>query len=151
MHGNGLGKLYSLIWTILEATVATMLDVFPLNNSVTPPNIKPAVSPSVYLSLTVVYTSLYGLLFLIVYVQLWMILCYRHRRLSYQTVFLFLCLLWAGLRTTLFSFYFRNCHLANTLSFLPYWLLYCFPICLQFTTLCLLVLFFAQVCLKSNV
>lgn len=134
--------LVCVVWRGSE--VLTMVNAVDVNN-VTPPNIKPAISPSVHLSLTIVYTSLYGFLFLTVYVQLWMILYYKHRRFSYQSVFLFLCLIWAGLRTTLFTFYFRNCLLANTLSFLPYWLLYCFPVCLQFSTLCLLVLFFAQV------
>jgi len=105
----------------------------------------PAISPSVHLSLTIVYTVLYGTLFFIVYVQLWMILYYRHRHFSYESVFLFLCLFWAGLRTTLFSFYFKNCVLVNNLNTFSYWLFYCCPICLQFVTLCLLVVFFAQV------
>lgn len=109
------------------------------------PRLKPALSPSVQLSLTVVYISLYGLLFFVVYIQLWMIWYYRHKRFSYQTVFLFLCLIWSGLRTTLFSFYVQDCDQANDLPWVFYWLLYCFPVCLQFTTLCLLVLFFAQV------
>ncbi|XP_041070851.1 integral membrane protein GPR137C isoform X3 [Carcharodon carcharias] len=106
--------------------------------------IQPAVPPSVELGLTVVYTALYTLLFLFVYLQLWLVLHYKHKRFSYQTVFLFLCLFWAGLRTTLFSFYFKNCVQANQLEPFPYWLLYCFPVCLQFFTLCLLNLYFAQ-------
>ena len=109
------------------------------------PRLKPAISPSVELSLTIVYISLYALLFLIVYVQLWMIWYYRHKRFSYQTVFLYLCLLFSGLRVSLFSFYFNNCDLANDLPWPVYWILYGLPVCLQFTTLCLLVLFFAQV------
>ena len=117
----------------------------PRPATMTLPPLTPAISPSVHLSLTIVYMTLYGCLFLMIYFQLWMILFYRHRRFSYQSVFLFLCLVWAGLRATLFSFYFRNCVLANTLEIFPYWLLYCFPVCLQFITLCLLVLFFAQV------
>ncbi|XP_071079639.1 G protein-coupled receptor 137Ba-like [Haliotis cracherodii] len=114
------------------------------------PRLKPALSPSVQLSLTVVYISLYGLLFFVVYIQLWMIWYYRHKRFSYQTVFLFLCLVWSGLRTTLFSFYVQDCDQANDLPWVFYWLLYCFPVCLQFTTLCLLVLFFAQVVFKAR-
>ena len=109
------------------------------------PTLKPALSPSVELNITIVYTALYALLFLFVYVQLWMIWYYRHKRFSYQTVFLFSCLIWSGLRTTLFSFYFEDCDLAVNLPLLLYWLLYSFPVCLQFTMLCLLVLFFAQV------
>ncbi|XP_067847720.1 integral membrane protein GPR137C isoform X2 [Heptranchias perlo] len=112
--------------------------------------IRAAVPPSVELGLTVVYTALYSLLFLFVYLQLWLVLHYKHKRFSYQTVFLFLCLLWAGLRTTLFSFYFKNCVQANQLEPLPYWLLYCFPVCLQFFTLCLLNLYFAQVIFKAK-
>lgn len=109
------------------------------------PTLKPALNPSVELNITIVYITLYALLFLFVYIQLWMIWYYRHKRFSYQTVFLFCCLVWSGLRTTLFSFYFEDCDLANNLPIFLYWLLYCFPVCLQFTMLCLLVLFFAQV------
>lgn len=104
-----------------------------------------AVSPALELSLTAVYTVLYSLLFVFVYLQLWLILHYGHKRFSYQSVFLFLCLLWAALRTTLFSFYFKNVVQANQLQPLAYWLLYCFPVCLQFFTLCLLNLYFTQV------
>ncbi|ESO90132.1 hypothetical protein LOTGIDRAFT_192257, partial [Lottia gigantea] len=109
-----------------------------------PSPVNRALSPSVELSLTIAYIVLYGLLFLLVYCQLWMIWYYRHKRFSYQTVFLFLCLLWSGLRTTLFSFYFNDCDEANNLPGVIYWLLYCLPVCLQFVILCLLVLFFAQ-------
>ena len=115
-----------------------------------PPTIVPALSPQVQLSLTSVFTALYAVLFTWVYIQLWMILYYGHRKLSYQTVFLFSCLLWAGLRTTLFSFYFKNAVLANNLSTPYYWLLYCFPVCLQYITLCLLVEFFSQVRAKRS-
>lgn len=107
--------------------------------------IQAAVPPSVQLGLTVLFTVLYSLLFVFVYLQLWLILHYGHKRFSYQSVFLFLCLLWSALRTTLFSFYFKNVVQANQLQPLPFWLLYCFPVCLQFFTLCLLNLYFAQV------
>ncbi|KAK7104715.1 G protein-coupled receptor 137Ba-like [Littorina saxatilis] len=114
------------------------------------PTLKPALLPSVELNVTIVYIAIYALLFLFVYVQLWMIWYYRHKRFSYQTVFLFCCLIWSGLRTTLFSFYFQDCDLANNLPIMLYWLLYCFPVCLQFTMLCLMVLFFAQVVFKAR-
>uniref|UniRef100_A0A4W4FQW0 G protein-coupled receptor 137c n=1 Tax=Electrophorus electricus TaxID=8005 RepID=A0A4W4FQW0_ELEEL len=104
-----------------------------------------AITPSVELGLTVVHTVLYSLLFLFVYSQLWLILHHGHKRFSYQSVFLFLCLLWSAVRTTLFSFYFENVAQANQLQPLPFWFLYCFPVCLQFFTLCLLNLYFAQV------
>lgn len=104
-----------------------------------------AISPSLELSLTALYTALYSLLFAFVYLQLWLILHYGHKRFSFQSVFLFLCLLWAALRTTLFSFYFSNASQASRLQPLAYWLLYCCPVCLQFFTLCLLNLYFTQV------
>uniref|UniRef100_A0A3B4BEA0 Uncharacterized protein n=1 Tax=Periophthalmus magnuspinnatus TaxID=409849 RepID=A0A3B4BEA0_9GOBI len=103
------------------------------------------LSPGLELSLTTLYTLLYSFLFIFVYLQLWLILHYGHKRFSYQSVFLFLCLLWAALRTTLFSFYFQNMVQANQLQPLAYWVLYCCPICLQFFTLCLLNLYFTQV------
>lgn len=116
------------------------------NSSIPPPfPIKPAMTPSVELGVTIVYTFLYGALFLIVYIQLWLLLFYRHKRLSYQSVFLFLCLFWAALRTTLFSFYYFDAVAANRLATLVYWLLYCFPVCLQFFTLSLINLYFTQV------
>lgn len=104
-----------------------------------------AVSPALELGLTSLYTVLYCVLFVFVYLQLWLILLYGHKRFSFQSVFLFLCLLWAALRTTLFSFYFQNVAQANQLQPLAYWLLYCCPVCLQFFTLCLLNLYFTQV------
>ncbi|XP_029367762.1 integral membrane protein GPR137 isoform X2 [Echeneis naucrates] len=120
------------------------------NSSTLPPPVPldPAVAPSVQLGFTILYTSLYGALFLVVYAQLWLLYLYRHKRWSYQSVFLFLCLLWAALRTTLFSFYFCNALEANRLPVAVYWLLYCFPVCLQFFTLSLINLYFTQVLLK---
>ncbi|XP_070769267.1 integral membrane protein GPR137 [Enoplosus armatus] len=122
----------------------------PPNSSTlpTPVPLRPAVAPSVQLGFTILYTSLYAGLFLVVYVQLWLLYLYRHKRWSYQSVFLFLCLLWAALRTTLFSFYFCNALEANHLPVAVYWLLYCFPVCLQFFTLSLINLYFTQVLLK---
>ncbi|KAF3857384.1 hypothetical protein F7725_009243, partial [Dissostichus mawsoni] len=109
-----------------------------------------AISPTLELSLTAVYTFLYSFLFVFVYLQLWLILHYGHKRFSFQSVFLFLCLLWTALRTTLFSFYFKNVVQANQLQPLAYWLLYCCPVCLQFFTLCLLNLYFTQVMFKAK-
>lgn len=121
-------------------------------NSTLPPPIplRPAVAPSVQLGFTILYTTLYAGLFLVVYGQLWLLYLYRHKRWSYQSVFLFLCLLWAGLRTTLFSFYFHNALEANHLPVAVFWLLYCFPVCLQFFTLSLINLYFTQVLLKAR-
>ncbi|XP_053712691.1 integral membrane protein GPR137C isoform X1 [Synchiropus splendidus] len=109
-----------------------------------------AASSTLELSLTSVYTLLYSFLFVFVYLQLWLILHYGHKRFSFQSVFLFLCLVWAALRATLFSFYFKNVVQANQLQPLVYWLLYCCPVCLQFFTLCLLNLYFTQVMFKAK-
>lgn len=118
----------------------------PPNSTLPPPvPLRPAVAPSVQLGFTILYTTLYAALFLLVYVQLWLLYLYRHKRWSYQSVFLFLCLLWAALRTTLFSFYFHNALEANHLPVAVYWLLYCLPVCLQFFTLSLINLYFTQV------
>ncbi|KAG1962788.1 integral membrane protein GPR137 [Pimephales promelas] len=115
---------------------------------VPPSPMRPAVAPSVQLGVTVLYACLYGGLFVVVYIQLWLLLLYRHKRWSYQSIFLFLCLFWAALRTTLFSFYFHDALAANHLSTPVYWLLYCFPVCLQFFTLSLFNLYFTQELLK---
>ncbi|XP_034399357.1 integral membrane protein GPR137 [Cyclopterus lumpus] len=122
----------------------------PPNSSVLPVPLPlhPAVAPSVQLGFTILYTTLYGALFLVVYAQLWLLYLYRHKRWSYQSVFLFLCLLWAAIRTTLFSFYFCDALEANHLPVAVHWLLYCFPVCLQFFTLSLINLYFTQVLLK---
>ncbi|KAI6071819.1 Integral membrane protein GPR137B isoform X1 [Aix galericulata] len=122
----------------------------PLKNDTLPPTLTPAVPPYVKLGLTIVYTVFYSLLFVFIYVQLWLVLHYRHKRFSYQTVFLFLCLFWASLRTVLFSFYFKDFVTANSLSPFIFWLLYCFPVCLQFFTLTLMNLYFTQVIFKAK-
>lgn len=124
------------------------MDAPPAATRPPPAPLRPAVAPSVQLGFTVLYTALYAGLFLVVYVQLWLLHLYRHKRWSYQSIFLFLCLLWAALRTTLFSFYFNNALEANRLPVVVYWLLYCFPVCLQFFTLSLINLYFTQVLLK---
>ena len=108
----------------------------------------PILSVHVERALAITFIVLYGLLFLFIYVQLFLILYYGHKRFSYQTVFLYLCLFWSALRTTLFSFYILNAPEVSMLSFFPYWLLLGFPVCLQFTSLCLLILYFAQVSSK---
>lgn len=113
-----------------------------------PQPLSPAVAPSVQLSFTLLYTLLYGALFLTAYTQLWLLLVRGHKRWSFQSAFLFLCSLWAALRTTLFSFYFRNAVQANHLQVALYWLLYCSPVCLQFFTFSLINLYFSQVLLK---
>ncbi|MEQ2291899.1 hypothetical protein AMECASPLE_017552 [Ameca splendens] len=131
----------------MEATVT----VSPSPNSSSPTPLHPGVAPSVQLGFTALYTTLYGGLFLVVYLQLWLLFVYKHKRWSYQSLFLFLCLLWAGLRTTLFSFYFHNTVEANHLPAAAFWLLYCFPVCLQFFTFSLINLYFTLVSLGRGI
>ncbi|XP_065660890.1 G protein-coupled receptor 137Ba isoform X2 [Hydra vulgaris] len=110
--------------------------------------IGPGLSIKVHLSLTIFFTVLYGLVFFLIITQLLQILYYKHRRLSYQTFFLFTCLIWAGLRTTLFSFYFEDFIQSNTLSPLFEWLLFALPIYLQYNMLSILVFYFLLVVVK---
>ncbi|XP_027055634.1 integral membrane protein GPR137B-like isoform X1 [Pocillopora damicornis] len=122
---------------------------FPAN-STTPATLGPGISRPAYLALTIVFTTLYALLFFMIVVQLCLILYHKHRRLSYQSVFLFIYLLWAALRTTLFSFYFKNSAQTKTFDRFIRWLLYAFPIYLQFLTLSLLTLYLAKVVLRTR-
>ena len=122
----------------------SLLDIDPTRET----TIGPPIPIDVHLGLAAMFTSLYGLLFLLILWQLFAILYYRHRKISYQTVFLFVCLLWAGLRTTLFSFYFQNCDLSNDLPTFCSWLLFAFPVFLQFLMLSILVFYFVLVSLE---
>jgi integral membrane protein GPR137 len=124
---------------------ATRVDDFP---TLPFPTARPAYNQGVFLSLTITFIVIYALIFAAVYLQLVLILYFRHKRFSYQTGFLYLCLIWSLLRIVLFSFYFNNAKYANTLPYVFYFLLFCFPSFLQFCTLCLLVLFFGQVYIK---
>lgn len=105
-----------------------------------------ATVSGVELGLTAVHTALCASLFLFAYLQLWLLLYYRQRRLSYRTLCLFLGLLWAALRTTLFSFCLQGSPRALRLPQpFAHWLLHCLPGCLLFCSLCLLTLYFAEV------
>ncbi|XP_013883083.1 integral membrane protein GPR137 isoform X2 [Austrofundulus limnaeus] len=134
----------------MTAPMEVPVGTAPLSNfSVPPPSpLRPAIAPSVQLGFTILFTSLYVALFLVVYIQLWLLFFYKHKRWSYQSIFLFLCLLWATLRATLFSFYFYDATEANRLPVVVFWLLYCFPVCLQFFTFSLINLYLTQVLFK---
>ena len=126
---------------IIGATTTTRPTKIPISQT----QVVAPVSFGVRLAVTITFTTVYGLLFFFIMVQLWLKLYYRHKRLSYQSIFLFICLLWAAVRTTLFSFYFHDSRKANSLSSFPRWLMYAFPSWLQFLTLTLLTLYLAQV------
>ncbi|XP_053132729.1 integral membrane protein GPR137C [Hemicordylus capensis] len=108
---------------------------------------------AVELALTLLHTGLYAGLFFFAYLQLWLLFYCREKRLSYRTVCLFLCLLWAALRTVLFSSYLQRSLQGappqlRRLQPFPHWLLFCSPVCLLFATVCLLNLYFAEVIFK---
>ena len=133
---------FQILWSeqvkMEELSWAEMQDAIPSK-------LGPSLPLFVELGLTITFLELYGFLFGLVFIQLILILYYGHKRFSYQTVFLFTCLIWAGLRTTLFSFYINNTIEVDTMKIFCYWFFFSFPVCLQFYTLCLLVLYFAQV------
>lgn len=115
--------------------------------SPTPETISPAaVKTPIHLAVTVTVSLFVGILFVVVYLQLCMVIYYGYRLVSYQTVLLFDILLWAGLRLTLYSFYFFHCcELVTRLSPFFKWLLVAFPSALQFISLAILVHYFGQV------
>jgi hypothetical protein len=134
----------------LSSTTTSPTDSLPEGNgsahSTTPacPTLAPALPITVQITITVIFTVIFSAIFVGVFIQLVMIRCYRFKCLSYQCVFLLICLIWAGLRITLFSFYYKDASIANNFPVPVYWLLYCFPVCLQFITLCILVEFFTS-------
>lgn len=101
----------------------------------------------VHLAVTVSISVLVGILFLAVYVQLIMVICFRYKLFSYQTVLLFNILLWAALRLSLYSFYFYHCCSLITKLSTGFWgwLLVAFPSVLQYFSLALLVHYFGRV------
>lgn len=121
-------------------------------NFTTPADIQPPISHLAHLVLAVVFTVLFAVLFVLILVQLYLILYFKHRRLSYKSVFLFIYLFWAALRTTLFAFYFDDTTAlhANKIGSFARWLLFALPSYLQFLTLSLLTLFLAKVVLKTR-
>ena len=112
--------------------------------AVSPANIAP-IGVSVHLGVTITVSVLVALLFLVVYVQLMMVLCFGYKLISYQTVLLFDILIWAALRLTLYSFYFRCCDLIQQLNIGWGWLLVAFPSALQYISLAILVHYFGEV------
>ena len=119
--------------------INTIATVVPINNIITP------IDPGVHLGVTITVTVLVALLFLAVYVQLMMVLCFGYKLISYQTVLLFDILIWAALRLTLYSFYFRCCGLIQQLNTGWGWLLVAFPSALQYISLAILVHYFGEV------
>jgi len=117
--------------------------------SIGPPGEAPG---PVHYSVTIIITVLVGILFLLVYLQLIMVICFGYKLLTYQTVLLFDILLWAALRLTLYSIYFYHCcDLVDTriMGRFSGWLLISFPTSLQFFSLALLVHYFGEVRKKT--
>ena len=112
---------------------------------VSPADIISPIDTYVHLAVTVTVTIMVALLFLAVYIQLVMVLCFGYKLVSYQTVLFFDILIWAALRLTLYSFYFRSCYLSRALNGGWGWLLVAFPSALQYISLAILVHYFGEV------
>ena len=114
-------------------------------------NMNPSTTPALRLSVVVIITILVGILYILIYVQLLFILWRRlwFMLFSYQTAFLFVNLLWASLRLSLYTIYFASndecCKLVFDLPNTFHWLLVNFPTFLQFLSLALLVHYFGGV------
>ena len=119
--------------------------VITIAPAVSPANIISPIDIYVHLGVTVTVSVLVAILFLGVYVQLMMVLCFGYKLISYQTVLLFDILIWAALRLTLYSFYFRCCDLIQQLNIGWGWLLVAFPLALQYISLAILVHYFGEV------
>ena len=126
----------------------TPIHIVAIGPIVSPANIITPIDIGVHLGVTVTVTVLVALLFLAVYIQLMMVLCFGYNLISYQTVLLFDILIWAALRLTLYSFYFRCCDLIQHLSTGWGWLLVAFPSALQYISLAILVHYFGEVIIK---
>ncbi|XP_052824475.1 integral membrane protein GPR137B [Octopus bimaculoides] len=146
------------MWNVLESkgppggggNQTTEILTITTDSSITPAILGPSLSPRIERVLTAIFLTLFSLLFIAVCVQLIMIIWYKHKRCSYQSVLLLIVLTWATLRIVLFSMYFSEIYLANHLPIFVSWLLYCFPVCLQFFTLCLITSFFTSAYLKGH-
>ena len=119
----------------------------PTTSTVTEASLYSLVPFSVHYGVTIFSTLLVGILFVVVYVQLIMVICFGYKLISYQTILLFDILLWASLRLTLFSFYyFHCCELANKLNGkFSGWILVALPSALQYFSLAVLVHYFGEV------
>ena len=121
---------------------------------VTQASIVPGEAPStVHYSVTVTITVLVGILFLLVYIQLIMVICFGYKLFSYQTVLLYDILLWAALRLTLYSFYYYHCCdlVVSLTGKFAGWLLVAFPSALQYFSLAVLVHYFGEVSEFSSI
>ncbi|XP_067319215.1 integral membrane protein GPR137C [Anolis sagrei] len=105
------------------------------------------LQPGLELGARLVQGLLCGGLFLFAYLQLWLLLCGREKRLSFRAAGLFLGLLWAALRTVLCAAL-LPARPRRSLPAAPRWLLGAAPAALRFAALALLNLYFAQVIFK---
>ena len=128
--------------------VSTVTDSDADNNgNTTAPNLGPSLLLThLHIGVIAAVTGVVVIVFIAVYVQLVLVLCYGYKLVSYQTVFLFNILLWATLRLTLYSFYFYHCcELVNNLPVVAEWILVSAPSILLFLSLALLVHYFMEV------
>ncbi len=142
-HGGSLGA-----GSLANASQLLVAALQEGPSPVTEAPIGPGEAPvSIHYSVTIVITVLVGILFLLVYVQLVMVICFGYKLLTYQTVLLFDILLWASLRLTLYSFYFYHCceQVDKLDKTVLGWFLVSLPPCLQFFSLAVLVHYFSEV------
>ncbi|XP_063295084.1 integral membrane protein GPR137C-like isoform X2 [Pelobates fuscus] len=102
------------------------------------------------LGLTVLCTGLSACIFVATYLQLWLLRFYNQRRLSMQSLGLFLCLFWGAIRTVLYSYYLSQSAQGGPLKPFPHWLPYCSADCLQFLSLALLNIYLSKVIFKAS-
>ena len=141
-------------WYLEGAGMMSGVDTESVNNH---SNETPAIMPDTHiigqLHIGVIggVSVLVALIFIAVYIQLVLVLCYGYKLFSYQTVFLFNILLWASLRLTLYSFYYyRCCDLVNNLSVAVEWFLVSAPEILLYLSMALLVHYFMEVSSSDN-
>ncbi len=140
------GHLNATILNSLSSVAGTQWPTISTTETESP--LSPVEAPFlVHYSVTSIITALVAILFVLVYVQLIMIICFGYKLLTYQTVLLFDILLWAALRLTLYSFYYyRCCELVGKLNGNFFgWLLVAFPSVLQYFSLAVLVHYFGAV------
>lgn len=131
----------------VDVSTVTDSDAGNNDNTTVMPNLGPSLLlTQLHIGVIAAVTGVVVIVFIAVYVQLVLVLCYGYKLVSYQTIFLFNILLWASLRLTLYSFYFYHCcELVNNLPVVAEWFLVSAPSILLFLSLALLVHYFMEV------
>jgi hypothetical protein len=114
------------------------------------PTIGPGIIAQIHVGVIAAVTTLAAVIFIAVYIQLFLVVCFGYKLLSYQTVFLFNIICWASLRLCFYSLYFYHCcELVNNLPVPVQWLLISAPSIFLFISLALLVHYFMEHTMKA--